>query len=83
MRLERSSRPPINSPAKSALAQAAAEKAIARDGRRGAIDHLFPPYTAEKNAALEMWFEYLNPSQGRTASSMAGRFRVSADIRSG
>ena len=23
-----------------------------------AIDHLFPPYTAEKNAALKMWFEY-------------------------
>jgi aldehyde dehydrogenase (NAD+) len=23
-----------------------------------AIDHLFPPYTAEKNAALNMWFEY-------------------------
>ena len=23
-----------------------------------AIDHLFPPYTAEKNEALKMWFEY-------------------------
>jgi aldehyde dehydrogenase (NAD+) len=23
-----------------------------------AIDHLFPPYTPEKNAALKMWFEY-------------------------
>jgi aldehyde dehydrogenase (NAD+) len=23
-----------------------------------AIDHLLPPYTAEKNAALRMWFEY-------------------------
>jgi acyl-CoA reductase-like NAD-dependent aldehyde dehydrogenase len=23
-----------------------------------AIDHLFPPYTAEKNAAMNMWFEY-------------------------
>jgi aldehyde dehydrogenase (NAD+) len=23
-----------------------------------AIDHLFPPYTAEKNGALKMWFEY-------------------------
>ena len=23
-----------------------------------AIDHLFPPYTAEKNAALKQWFEY-------------------------
>jgi aldehyde dehydrogenase (NAD+) len=23
-----------------------------------AIEHLFPPYTAEKNAALKMWFEY-------------------------
>jgi aldehyde dehydrogenase (NAD+) len=23
-----------------------------------AIDHLFPPYAAEKNAALKMWFEY-------------------------
>jgi aldehyde dehydrogenase (NAD+) len=23
-----------------------------------AIDHLFPPYTAEKNAALKVWFEY-------------------------
>jgi aldehyde dehydrogenase (NAD+) len=22
------------------------------------IDHLFPPYTAEKNAALKMWFKY-------------------------
>jgi len=23
-----------------------------------AIDHLFPPYTREKNAALKQWFEY-------------------------
>jgi len=23
-----------------------------------AIDHLFPPYTAEKNEALKVWFEY-------------------------
>ena len=23
-----------------------------------AIDHLFPPYTPEKNAALKLWFEY-------------------------
>src|SRR6516225_6675235 len=23
-----------------------------------AIDHLFPPYTSEKNAALKQWFEY-------------------------
>jgi len=23
-----------------------------------AIDHLFPPYTPEKNAALKQWFEY-------------------------
>jgi aldehyde dehydrogenase (NAD+) len=23
-----------------------------------AIDHLFPPYTPEKNEALKMWFEY-------------------------
>jgi len=23
-----------------------------------AIDHLFPPYTPEKNKALKMWFEY-------------------------
>jgi hypothetical protein len=23
-----------------------------------AIDHLFPPYTPEKNAALKMWLEY-------------------------
>ena len=23
-----------------------------------AIDHLFPPYTPEKNAALTQWFEY-------------------------
>ena len=23
-----------------------------------AIDHLFPPYIAEKNAALKVWFEY-------------------------
>jgi aldehyde dehydrogenase (NAD+) len=23
-----------------------------------AIDHLFPPYTPEKNEALKMWFAY-------------------------
>jgi aldehyde dehydrogenase (NAD+) len=23
-----------------------------------AIDHLFPPYTEEKNQALKQWFEY-------------------------
>jgi len=23
-----------------------------------AIEHLFPPYAAEKNEALKMWFEY-------------------------
>jgi aldehyde dehydrogenase (NAD+) len=23
-----------------------------------AIDHLFPPYTKEKNEALTLWFEY-------------------------
>jgi aldehyde dehydrogenase (NAD+) len=23
-----------------------------------AIDHLFPPYTPEKNAELRLWFEY-------------------------
>ena len=23
-----------------------------------AIDHLFPPYTPEKNESLKMWFEY-------------------------
>jgi aldehyde dehydrogenase (NAD+) len=23
-----------------------------------AIDHLFPPHTPEKNAALKQWFEY-------------------------
>ena len=23
-----------------------------------AIDHLFPPHTPEKNAALTQWFEY-------------------------
>jgi len=23
-----------------------------------AIDHLFPPYTEEKNEALTLWFEY-------------------------
>jgi hypothetical protein len=23
-----------------------------------AIDHLFPPYTPEKNTALKLWFEY-------------------------
>jgi aldehyde dehydrogenase (NAD+) len=23
-----------------------------------AIDHLFPPYTPEKNEALKLWFEY-------------------------
>ena len=23
-----------------------------------AIDHLFPPYSSEKNAALRLWFEY-------------------------
>lgn len=23
-----------------------------------AIEHLFPPYSTEKNAALKMWFEY-------------------------
>jgi aldehyde dehydrogenase (NAD+) len=23
-----------------------------------AIDHLFPPYTNEKNEALKLWFEY-------------------------
>jgi aldehyde dehydrogenase (NAD+) len=23
-----------------------------------AIEHLFPPYTAEKNAELKVWFEY-------------------------
>jgi aldehyde dehydrogenase (NAD+) len=22
------------------------------------IEHLFPPYSQEKNAALKMWFEY-------------------------
>ena len=23
-----------------------------------AIEHLFPPYSPEKNAALKLWFEY-------------------------
>ena len=23
-----------------------------------AIDHLFPPYTSEKNTALKLWFGY-------------------------
>jgi aldehyde dehydrogenase (NAD+) len=23
-----------------------------------AIEHLFPPYTSEKNAELKVWFEY-------------------------
>ena len=29
-----------------------------------AIDHLFPPYTKEKNEALKIWFEYGDDSAG-------------------